>query len=59
MMLQKGGEKLSNKKQTSPRVAKTASKVLRDDRYSKAAKTVAGSALAQAGSKSKSTIKTK
>ena len=38
--------------QTSPRVAKIASKeVLRDGRYSKAAKSVAGSALTQATNK--------
>ncbi|MDD9266065.1 hypothetical protein ACFPES_03365 [Paenibacillus sp. GCM10023248] len=38
---------MPNKKQTSPSVAKTASKILRDDRYSDAAKKVAGSALSQ------------
>ena len=36
-----------NSKQTSKKVATTASKILRDRRYSKAAKSVAGSALAQ------------
>ena len=36
-----------NAKQTSRRVASKASKVLRDGRYSKASKSVAGSALAQ------------
>ena len=36
-----------NSKQTSKKVATTASKILRDGRYSKAAKSVAGSALAQ------------
>lgn len=36
-----------NKKQTSKNVAKVASKILRDNRYSDAAKKVAGSALAQ------------
>lgn len=36
-----------NAKQTSKKVAATASKILRDDRYGKAAKSVAGSALAQ------------
>lgn len=36
-----------NTKQTSRKVATTASKVLRDNRYSKAAKTAAASALAQ------------
>lgn len=37
-----------NNKQTSRRVASTASKILRDGRYGKASKSVAGSALAQA-----------
>lgn len=41
---------MSNKKQTSPPVAKTASRILRDNRFGEAAKTVAGSALAQARS---------
>lgn len=36
-----------NSKQTSRRVASTASKILRDGRYGKASKSVAGSALAQ------------
>lgn len=36
-----------NGKQTSRRVASTASKILRDGRYGKASKSVAGSALAQ------------
>lgn len=36
-----------NTKQTSKVVAQKASKVLRDNRYSKTAKAVAGSALAQ------------
>lgn len=36
-----------NKRQTSPKVAKTASKVLRDGRYSSASKSCAGSALSQ------------
>lgn len=36
-----------NKKQTSRRVASTASKVLRDGRTSKASKSCAGSALSQ------------
>ena len=36
-----------NSKQTSKKVATTASMILRDGRYSKAAKSVAGSALAQ------------
>ena len=34
-------------KVTSPKVAKTASKILRDGRYSDAAKSAAGSALSQ------------
>ncbi len=38
---------MGNKKQTSKSVASIASKILRDDRYSQAAKSVAGSALAQ------------
>lgn len=36
-----------NTKQTSKQVASKASKVMRDGRYSKTAKSVAGSALAQ------------
>ena len=36
-----------NGKQTSKKVASTASKILKDGRYGKAAKSVAGSALAQ------------
>ncbi|MBQ9601349.1 MAG: hypothetical protein IJR46_04980 [Neisseriaceae bacterium] len=36
-----------NKKQTTKKVATTASKVLRDNRFSEAAKSVAGSALSQ------------
>lgn len=36
-----------NTKQTSKKVAKEASKILRDNRYSKIAKSVAGSALSQ------------
>ena len=35
------------KKVTSKQVASTASKILKDDRYSKASKTVAASALSQ------------
>lgn len=35
------------KKVTSPTVARTASKILRDNRYSDAAKSAAGSALSQ------------
>lgn len=38
---------MPNKKQTSSKVASTASKILKDDRYSKASKSVAGSALSQ------------
>jgi hypothetical protein len=44
------GRKSSNET-TSPRVAKIASQVLRDGRYSKAAKSTAGSALTQAPNK--------
>lgn len=44
-----------NTKQTSKRVASKASKVLRDGRYSKIAKSVAGSALAQTKEKWKVT----
>ena len=40
-----------NSKQTSKKVATTESKILRDRRYGKAAKSVAGSALAQAKSR--------
>lgn len=40
-------EMAKNTKQTSSRVASKASKVLRDGRYSKTSKSVAGSALAQ------------
>lgn len=40
-----------NAKQTSKCVASKASKVLRDNRYSKISKSVAGSALAQANSR--------
>lgn len=42
-----------NTKQTSRRVASKASKVLRDGRYSKTSKSVAGSALSQARPKKK------
>ena len=38
-----------NSKQTSPKAAKAASKVLRDKRTGTASKTAAGSALAQTG----------
>lgn len=41
------------KKVTSPKVAKTASKILRDNRYSDAAKSTAGSALSQREKKKK------
>ena len=41
------------KKVTSPKVAKTASKILRDGRYSDAAKSAAGSALSQREKKKK------
>jgi len=37
----------TNKKQTSPKVASQASKILQDNRYSQTSKSVAGSALAQ------------
>lgn len=40
-----------NVKQTSKSVASKASKILRDNRYSKTSKSVAGSALAQAKSR--------
>ena len=39
------------KKVTSPKVAKVASKILTDDRFGKAAKSAAGSALSQAEKK--------
>lgn len=45
--------KKSTKKVTSPSVATIASKILQDNRYSDASKSVAGSALAQARSKKK------
>lgn len=38
---------MTNKKQTSKSVASKASKILKDNRYSKNSKTVAGSALSQ------------
>ncbi len=44
---------MSKAKVTSKRVAKTASKILRDGRTSKASKSVAGSALSQRTSKRK------
>ena len=40
-----------NRKQTSKKVATKASNILRDNRYSKISKSVAGSALAQAKSR--------
>ena len=46
---------MANKKQTSKSVASTASKILKDNRYSSKSKTVAGSALSQ----TRSTKKTK
>lgn len=45
---------MANKKQTSPEVAKKASGILRDDRYSKTSKSVAASALSQARKPKKS-----
>ena len=42
---------MANKKQTSRAVASTASKILRDNRFSDKSKSVAGSALAQKGKK--------
>lgn len=39
--------KKTTTKVTSDKVAKEASKILKDDRYSKASKSVAGSALSQ------------
>lgn len=49
----------STKKVTSSKVASTASKILKDNRFSSASKSVAGSALAQAKSKPKSKSKSK
>lgn len=43
----------SNHKQTSAKVASTASKILNDGRYSPKSKSVAGSALSQAKPKTK------
>lgn len=42
---------MANKKQTSAKVARTASKILTDNRYSKSSKSVAGSALSQTKTK--------
>ncbi|GAB6464116.1 hypothetical protein bcgnr5378_65750 [Bacillus cereus] len=44
---------MSSKRVTSSKIATTASKILRDGRYGKAAKSVAASALSQAKSKKK------
>lgn len=44
---------MANKKQTSNSVATKASQILRDDRYSKKSKSVAGSALSQTKTKRK------
>lgn len=38
---------MANSKQTSSKVASTASKILKDGRYSSSSKSVAGSALSQ------------
>lgn len=44
---------MANKKQTSKRVAKTASEILRGSNYGKKSKSVAGSALSQTKSTKK------
>lgn len=44
---------VANSKQTSAKVASQASKILGDNRYSKASKSVAASALAQTGKSGK------
>lgn len=44
-------------KKTSPKVASTASKILKDDRFSSAAKSAAASALSQAEKTKKSPSK--
>lgn len=44
---EKGGYTMPNRKQTSKKVAKKASRILRDKRFSDDSKSVAGSALAQ------------
>lgn len=49
--IMKGSDKMANTKQTSKPVATKASKILSDDRYSKNAKSVAGSALSQTKTK--------
>ncbi|WP_456095489.1 hypothetical protein [Peptostreptococcus sp.] len=45
---------MANTKQTSKKVASTASKILKDGRYSSSSKSVAGSALSQTKSSNKS-----
>lgn len=45
---------MANTKQTSKEVASTASKILKDGRYSSSSKSVAGSALSQTKSSKKS-----
>lgn len=44
---------MTNKKQTSPKMASLASKVLTDGRFGKTAKSLAGSALSQTKSSTK------
>lgn len=51
--------KKTNTKQTSPKVATTASEILRDGRFSDAAKSTAGSALSQTRPKPKKGTKPK
>ena len=53
----KGGMAMANTKQTSASVASKASAILRDGRYSKTSKSVAGSALARTKTTSKSSKK--
>ena len=48
---------MANSKQTSPSVATKASKILKDGRYSKTSKSVAGSALSQTKTTKKRKIK--
>lgn len=48
---------MKNNKQTSPKVAKIASKILKDGRTSKDSKSSAGSALSQAGNGKQTSIK--
>ncbi len=45
---------MANRKQTSPRIAKIASEILRDKRFSDKSKKVAGSTLSQARKSGKS-----